>query len=169
MVTDASSRPANHKEICMQIRSFQPTDLSSIKSLIGSIMKKEYPDDEKAYQYGDLEDIAHAYGSLKDKFLVVEEDGEIIGTVGIKQDSDTTALLRRLFVHPSHRGRDIGIMLVDTALDFCKMNRYKLVAFRATSNMRPAIKLLTKKKNFQENERLYFNGIEIIMLHYKIH
>ena len=169
MVTDASSRPANHKEICMQIRSFQPTDLSSIKSLIGSIMKKEYPGDEKAYQYGDLEDIAHAYGSLKDKFLVVEEDGEIIGTVGIKQDSDTTALLRRLFVHPSHRGRDIGIMLVDTALDFCKMNRYKLVAFRATSNMRPAIKLLTKKKNFQESERLYFNGIEIIMLYYKIH
>ena len=153
----------------MHIRSFQPTDSSSIKSLISSVMKKEYPGDEKAYQYGDLEDIAHAYGSLKDKFLVVEEDGEIIGTVGIKQDSDTTALLRRLFVHPSHRGRDIGIMLVDTALDFCKMNRYKLVAFRATSNMRPAIKLLTKKKNFQESERLYFNGIEIIMLHYKIH
>jgi GNAT superfamily N-acetyltransferase len=169
MVADAKSRPVNHKEICMQIRLFQSTDSSSIKSLIGSIMKKEYPGDEKAYQYGDLENISQAYGNLKEEFLVAEEDGEIIGTAGIKQDSESTALLRRLFVHPSHRGRDIGIMLVDTALDFCKMNKYKLVAFRATSNMRPAIKLLTKKKNFQESERLSFNGIEIIMLYYKIH
>ena len=153
----------------MQIRSFQPTDSSSIKSLISSIMKKEYPGDEKAYQYGDLEDIAQAYGNLKEKFLVAEEDNEIIGTVGIKQDSETTALLRRLFVHPSHRGRDIGLMLVDTAIDFCKMNGYKLIVFRATSNMSPAIKLLTKKKNFQESERLLFNGIEVIVLHYKVH
>jgi len=153
----------------MQIRSFQPTDSSSIKSLISSIMKKEYPGDEKAYQYGDLENISQAYGNLKEKFLVMEEDSEIIGTVGIKQDSDTTALLRRLFVHPSHRGRDIGIMLVDTAIDFCKMNGYKLVVFRATSNMSPAIKLLTNKKNFQESERLLFNGIEVIVLHYKMH
>ncbi len=153
----------------MQIRSFQPTDSSSIKSLISSIMKKEYPGDEKVYQYGDLENISQAYGNLKEKFLVMEEDSEIIGTVGIKQDSDTTALLRRLFVHPSHRGRDIGIMLVDTAIDFCKMNGYKLVVFRATSNMSPAIKLLTKKKNFQESERLLFNGIEVIVLHYKMH
>jgi GNAT superfamily N-acetyltransferase len=153
----------------MQIRSFYPTDLSSIKSFISSIMQKEYPGDEKAYQYGDLDNISQAYGSLKERFLVVEEGGEIIGTVGIKQDSETTALLRRLFVHPSHRGRDIGLMLVDTALDFCKMNGYKLVVFRATSNMTAAIKLLTKKKNFQESESLLFNGIEIIMLNYKIH
>jgi putative acetyltransferase len=152
----------------MQIRSFQPTDSSSIKSLISSIMKKEYPGDEKAYQYGDLEDISHAYGRLKEKFLVVEEDSEIIGTAGIKQDSDTTALLRRFFVHPSHRGRAIGLMLVDTIIDFCKMNGYRLIVFRATSNMGPAIKLLTKKKNFQESERLSFNGIEVIVLHYRI-
>jgi GNAT superfamily N-acetyltransferase len=153
----------------MQIRSFQPTDSSSIKSLISSIMNKEYPGDEKAYEYGDLDDIAGAYGALKEKFLVVEEDGEIIGTVGIKQDGDTTALLRRLFVHPSHRGRDIGLMLVDTALDFCKMNGYKLVVFRATSSMSSAIKLLTKKRHFQESQRLPFNDIEVIMLNYKIH
>ncbi|MFA5069528.1 MAG: GNAT family N-acetyltransferase [Candidatus Omnitrophota bacterium] len=152
----------------MHIRSFQTSDASGIKALISSIMKKEYPGDEKAYEYGDLENIAQAYGNLKERFLVMEESGEIIGTVGIKQDSDTTALLRRLFVHPSHRGRDIGLMLVDTALDFCKLNNYKLVVFRATASMNPVIKLLTKKKNFLESERLMFNGIEVIVLHYRI-
>ncbi|MDD5504549.1 MAG: GNAT family N-acetyltransferase [Candidatus Omnitrophica bacterium] len=152
----------------MHIRSYQAPDSPDIKTLISSVMKKEYPGDEKAYEYGDLENIAHAYGNLKEKFLVMEEGGQIIGTVGIKQDSETTALLRRLFVHPSHRGRNIGLMLVDTALDFCKMNKYKLVVFRATAGMASAIKLLTKKKNFVESERLMLNDIEIVMLHYKI-
>jgi N-acetylglutamate synthase-like GNAT family acetyltransferase len=153
----------------MQIRSFRPSDSSGVKSLISAIMKKEYPNQEKAYQYNDLDNIAQTYGSLREKFLVVDEGEEIIGTVGVKQDSDDTALLRRLFVHPSHRGRDIGIMLVDTALDFCKLNNYKTVVFRATSNMQAAIKLLGEKKNFKEQERVLFNDVEILLLHYKLH
>ncbi len=153
----------------MEIRSFHPTDISSVKSLISSIMNKEYPVEEKAYQYGDLKSISDAYGALREKFLVVQEDDEVIGTIGIKEDSDSTALLRRLFVHSSHRGRQIGSMLVDTALDFCKMNGYKQVVFRATSRMEAAIKLLQEKKGFVEKERFPFNDIEIVLLHYKIH
>jgi len=153
----------------MHIRSFYPTDLSSVKSLISSIMNREYPTEEKAYQYGDLDNIADAYGSLREKFLVAQEENEIIGTIGIKEDSDSTALLRRLFVHSSHRSRQIGSMLVDTALDFCKMNGYKRVVFRATSRMAAAIKLLQDRKGFVEKERFVFNDVEIVLLHYKIH
>lgn len=153
----------------MQIRSFKPSDAGSVKELISSIMKKEFPTEEKAYQYGDLDNISGVYGRLKEKFLVAEEDGKIIGTAGIKEESDSTALLRRLFVHPSHRGRSIGSMLVDTVLDFCKMNDYKLVVFRATSKMEQAISLLTSKKGFVEKERHFFDNIQIIILHYKIH
>ena len=153
----------------MQIRSFQPTEAEGVKSLITSVMNKEYATEEKAYQYGNLNDISTAYGKLREKFLVAGEDSKVIGTAGIKEDSDSTALLRRLFVHPSHRGREIGSMLVDTVLDFCKMNHYKLVVFRATSKMEAAIKLLTMKKGFAEKERYRFDDVEIIMLHYKIH
>ena len=153
----------------MQIRSFQPPDSDGVKTLVTSIMEKEYPTEEKAYRYGDLDDVSNAYGSLRDKFLVADEEKEIIGTAGIKEDSDSTALLRRLFVHPSHRGRDIGSMLVDTVVDFCKMNHYKWLVFRATSKMEAAIKLLTTKKGFSEKERYLFDEVEIIMLHYKVH
>ncbi len=153
----------------MHIRSFYPTDLPNVKSLISSIMNREYPVEEKAYQYGDLDNIADAYGALREKFLVVQEGSEIIGTVGIKEDSDSTALLRRLFVHSSHRSRQIGSMLVDTALDFCKMNGYKRVVFRATSRMEAAIKLLQDKKGFVDKERFAFNDVEITLLHYKVH
>lgn len=153
----------------MHIRSFQSTDSIGVKSLVTTIMDKEFAVEEKAYRYGDLDNIADAYGKLREKFLVVDEDAKIIGTAGIKEDSDSDALLRRLFVHPSHRGRGMGSMLVDTALDFCKMNNYKNVVFRATSRMHGAINLLTQKKGFAERERCIFDSVEIIILHYKIH
>lgn len=153
----------------MEIRSFKPQDAEGVKTFISSIMNKEYRSEEKAYQYGDLDDISSAYGGLREKFLVAEEDSRIIGTAGIKEDSASVALLRRLFVHPSHRGRGIGSMLVDTALDFCKMNGYKQVVLKATSKMKQAINLLTSKKGFIEKERHFFDKVEIIMLLYKIH
>ncbi|MFH1867666.1 MAG: GNAT family N-acetyltransferase [Candidatus Omnitrophota bacterium] len=153
----------------MFIRSYQPADSQGVKSLITTIMNKEFSAEEKAYRYGDLDNIMDAYGKLREKFLVVEEDAEIVGTAGIKEDSDSDALLRRLFVHPSHRGRGIGSMLVDTAIDFCKMSNYKNVVFRATSNMREAITLLTSKKSFMEKGRHVFDNVEIIILHYKVH
>ncbi|MFC1806950.1 GNAT family N-acetyltransferase [Candidatus Omnitrophota bacterium] len=153
----------------MQIRSFEPKDAAGVKALISSIMNKEFVSEEKAYQYGDLDNIEEAYGKLREKFLVVEEDGEIIGTAGIKEDSEKAALLRRLFVHPSHRGRGIGHMLVDTAMDFCKMNDYNSIVFRATNNMAAATSLLTHKKGFIEDSRMEFDSVEIVMLHYTVH
>ena len=153
----------------MQIRSFQNHDSERVKALVSSIMNKEFAAQEKVYQYGDLDNVSAAYNKLREKFLVVNEGTEIIGTAGIKEDSDTTALLRRLFVHPSHRGRGVGSMLVDTVLDFCKMNEYKWVVFRAATNMEAAIKLLTEKKGFTEKERYPFDDVEIVILHYKIH
>ena len=152
----------------MYVRSFKNEDNDLVKDLIGSIMAKEYPQEQKAYQYNDLNAIDKAYGKIREKFLVAEEASRIIGTVGIKEDSEKVALMRRLFVHNSHRGRGMGSMLVDTALDFCKMNEYASVHFRATSKMTAAIDLLCNKKGFVEKGRLPFEGIEIVDLEYKI-
>jgi len=152
----------------MYIRSFKKEDNEGVKELITSVMSKEYPDQQKAYQYGDLDSVLQAYGGLREKFLVATEEENIVGTAGVKEDSKNAALLRRLFVHPSHRSRGVGSMLVDTALDFCKMSGYKYVIFRATSKMKAAIDLLCKKKGFTEKDKCPFNEIEIINLVYKI-
>ncbi len=152
----------------MYIRSFKKADNAAVKELISSIMMREFPDEQKAYRYGDLDSIVKAYGKLREKFLVALEGTSVVATAGIKEDSSKVALLRRLFVHPSHRGRGIGSMMVDTALDFCKMNEYSFVNFRATSKMKAAIELLCKKKGFIEKGRYPFDGIEIINLIYKI-
>lgn len=153
----------------MVVRSFTSTDCDGIKDLVTTVMNKEFHAEKDAYMYGDLDDIPAAYGNIRDKFLIAEEDARVVGTVGVKEDSATTALLRRFFVHSSHRGRGIGSMLVDIAIDFCKLNGYKNVVFRATTTMKQAIKLLTEKKGFVEAQRHPFGPVEIIILKYKIH
>jgi GNAT superfamily N-acetyltransferase len=163
-----SSRLSERERLKMYIRSFEKKDNEAVKELIDSVMTHEFPDEQRAYQYGDLDSIDKAYDKLREKFLVAAEESAIIGTIGVKEDSKRNALLRRLFVHPSHRERGIGSMLVDTALDFCKMNGYSYANFRATSKMQAAIKLLCEKKGFAQRDKCNFDGVEIINLVYKI-
>ena len=72
----------------MQIRTFENKDGDNVKDLIISILSNEYPFDKKVYENSDLSDIGQVYGGKRDAFFVVEFDGKIVGTVGIKEDSE---------------------------------------------------------------------------------
>ena len=71
----------------MYIRSFDQKDSPSVKELVTSIMGHEYPQEQKAYQYNDLDIISEAYGKIREQFLIAEEGSAIVGTAGIKEDN----------------------------------------------------------------------------------
>lgn len=87
------------------LRQFKKDDAKGVKDLILSILTGEYPFDKSAYSDSDLDRIGEIYGGQKESFFVIEAGGTIAGTVGIKEDSKETALLRRLFVDPKYRRR----------------------------------------------------------------
>ena len=142
------------------IRRFKDEDASGVKELILGILTKEYPFDRSAYSDSDLDKIAQTYGGEKESFFVIEEDGDIAGTVGIKKESADEALLRRLFVDLKHRKRGYGSQLLDKAIGFCKDNGYKHIYFRCTDRMSDAMKLCIKK-GFKETEKLEVGGFKI--------
>lgn len=146
----------------MLIRTFKSPDTSHIRNLIRTIFRQEFESDQKAYPETDLEDISQSYGGLRETFFVLEDNGRIVGTAGVKEDSNSSALLRRFFVHPSCRGQGYGSMLVGMAIEFCKINGYKHIVFRSTNRMAQANRLLGKI-GFAEKERYNFEGIEIIV------
>ncbi len=150
-----------------KLRTFTKNDAQGTKDLILSILTKEYPFDKNAYSDSDLEKIDEVYGGPKDAFMVIEDDGDIVGTVGIKEDSKDTALLRRLFVDLKHRKKGYGTELLDRAIDFCREKGYRLVYFRCTDRMSDAMKLCMKK-GFKEIEALEVSGFRIHNLEYKI-
>jgi N-acetylglutamate synthase-like GNAT family acetyltransferase len=144
----------------MEIRKFVEKDGPAVKELILSILEKEYPFDRKAYSDTDLQNIGATYGGPRDTFFVIEKDGGIIATAGIKEDSRETALLRRVFVNPAYRRKGYGSKLLEETIRFCRELGYGELVFRTTSKMVQAIELC-KKNGFKEIEKLDLGGFFI--------
>jgi N-acetylglutamate synthase and related acetyltransferases len=149
------------------LRVFTKKDADGVKDLILSILTKEYPFDKNAYSDSDLTRIDEVYGGKKDSFMVIEDGGDIVGTVGIKEDSKESALLRRLFVDLKHRKLGYGTELLNKAIEFCKDKGYKSIAFRCTDRMKDAMSLCLSK-GFKELETLDIAGFKIHNLELKI-
>lgn len=142
------------------LRNFKQSDAKGVKDLILAILAKEYPFDKSAYSDSDLDKIGEVYGGKNDAFFVVDEDGVVVGTAGIKEDSPEDALLRRLFVAEKARRRGYGTGLLENALKFCGEKGYKRVIFRCTDRMTDAMNLCLKK-GFVETENLEVGGFRI--------
>ena len=142
------------------LRTFKKEDADGVKNLILNILAREYPFAKSAYSDSDLHTIAETYGGKRDSFFVIEEGGEIVGTVGIKEESHTEALLRRLFVDIKHRKKGYGSALLKKAIEFCKEKGYKKMYFRCTDRMSDAMNLCSKN-GFKETEKLEVGGFKI--------
>ena len=149
------------------LRNFQQEDASGVKNLIISILADEYPIDRAAYSDTDLERILDVYGGKNECFFVIEEDGLIVGTAGIKRESKDEALLRRLFVDPCHRNMGYGSQLLKSAIKFCRDNGYRKIFFRCTDRMINAMKLC-EKEGFTKKETLQISGFYIHKLELSI-
>jgi GNAT superfamily N-acetyltransferase len=142
------------------IRKFVTEDAEQVRSLISSIMTTEFPEQQKNYPLTDIEDIGKAYGNIGEAFFVGLFGEEIIGTVGVKQEDERTALVRRIFVKPEYRSRRYGVRLLEEAINFCKVVGYQEIIFKTTSNMEKAIQLCLKK-GFVEKARVDIGDIEL--------
>lgn len=144
----------------MQVRKFDEKDGESVKNLIISILTKEYPFDKSVYEDSDIADIRKAYSGKRDTFFVLDAEKDVVGTVGVKEDSIDTALLRRLFVKPAFRRKGYGSLLLSKAINHCKKSNFKHIVFRATGRMSQAINLL-RKTGFREIEKIDLGGFQI--------
>ena len=149
------------------LRSFNKEDSGGAKELILSILTNEYPFDRSAYSDSDLDRIDEVYGGANDSFFIIEESGEIVGTVGVKEETKENALLRRLFVDLKHRRRGYGAALLTKAIAFCKEHSYKRIYFRCTDRMSDAMRLCLKN-GFKETEALEVGGFRIHKLERQI-
>lgn len=145
----------------IQIRKIKKDEHEKVQDLIISIMRNEFADDIDAYPLKDLDDISTSYGNLGEAFFVgLTTDGRIVGTCAIKREDERTALLRRIFVDPEYRRRQLGSMLMDRAIEFCREVGYQEIIFKTTSKMKGAIHLC-KHKQFLERAKIDIGNFEI--------
>lgn len=142
------------------LRAFTKKDAEGAKELILSILTKEYPFDKSAYSDSDLDKIDEVYGGERESFFIIEEGSSVVGTVGVKEDSPDSALLRRLFVDLKCRKKGYGSELLDRAISFCREKGYRHIFFRCTDRMNDAMNLCLHK-GFKEIEALEVSGFRI--------
>ena len=145
----------------VQIRRFETEDKDAVKILITRIMDLEFKEDKLAFPQDDLSGLGDSYGRLGEVFFVAEDERKLIGTVGVKREDDRVALIRRIFVAPEYRKKQIGIRLMERALEFCREVGYRELVFKTTSRMQGAIELV-KKVGFQSRAKVSLGPLELL-------
>lgn len=144
------------------IRRFNKDNERAVIDLISGVMSKEFREVASAYPMEDVEYIDKAYGGIGDAFFVAMNDSDkVVGTVAVKKEDGRVALLRRLFVAPTHRNQRIGKKLLDRALEFCREVGYQELIFKTTSKMSGAIELC-KKNGFVQRAHIALGPIELL-------
>lgn len=91
------------------IRPFIPADQPGILALILGIQQGEYGIAITAADQPDLTDVAAFYLHGAGGFWVAEQNGQVIGTIALRDIGGGHGALRKMFVAHAHRGRAAGV------------------------------------------------------------
>ena len=125
----------------IELRPFWPEDSHRVRGLIESVLA------EFGFGLGghnedwDVERMAEFYASPESVFLVLEAEGEIVGTVGIKHRSAAEAELRRMYLRPDLRGGGHGVRMLRASLEFALSRGYEKLFLETSGKFEKAIAL----------------------------
>ena len=93
----------------MHILPYLDHDTDAIVELITSIQITEFGVATSAEKQPDLRDIPGFYQQGAGNFWLALEDGELAGTIALKDVGGAVGALRKMFVKREYRGRERGI------------------------------------------------------------
>jgi putative acetyltransferase len=134
----------------MLIRKYKTKDKEQVKKLVKNVLKEIFG---SAKNLSDLDNINKNY----QLFLIAEDKGKIIGTLGIKNEGD--ARISRMYVKKENRGKGIGKALMKRALNHCK-KKFKRV-FLSTYPQMDSESFYKKMgfKIYKKDERIWMEKI----------
>jgi GNAT superfamily N-acetyltransferase len=151
----------------LTFREFQNHDQDGVYTLILSILESEFKDIPPEGFLNDVKDVQSSYDGDGNHFFICESGGEVVGTIAVKRDDDTTALMRRFFVNPHYRGKKIGKRLMEMVFDYCRDNKYDKIIFTGNNRMHKVHAVL-KKAGFIEEEDIMLLNLELFKLSYTL-
>ena len=132
------------------LRPHQPGDMGWVAHRHGILYAEEYAWDEQfeALVAEIVTRFIQNYDPKRERCWIAEKDGEIVGSVFIVKQSDSTAKLRLLFVEPKARGFGIGTRLVNECIKSAQQTGYSKITLW-TNNILTAARHIYKKAGFR--------------------
>jgi ribosomal protein S18 acetylase RimI-like enzyme len=109
-----------------------------------------------------FQDFEHELATLGEYYLaifVAREDGEIAGTIALRDLGDRICEMKRLFVRPAFRGRDLGRMLAQHVIAEARTQGFRAMRLDTLPSMRTAMALY-ESLGFRDIEAYRFNPID---------
>jgi len=109
--------------MALQVRRVEnPADFERFAELL-AVYEADLPSDLRHKKAPDHEALSASHSGRSAAFLALA-DGETVGCVAVREFDRETAVLKRLFVRPTHRGAGAARALVETALAFLREQRF---------------------------------------------
>jgi len=128
----------------LKIREAKNSDSEKIKSVVFDVLKEYELDPDPGATDKDLDGIENYYCLNGGYFGVIEEDGDIVATVGIYKLNENICELRKMYALPSQRGKGLGRKLMEFSLAKAKDLGFERVVLETASPLVEAIALYKK-------------------------
>lgn len=148
----------------IEITPLQPHQVTDAKYIVSAVAQRIFlpkgtPQEfydilEKENELQDMDDYQKVYEDNRGLFLVVTDEGKVIGTGAVKKLDEGIAELKRLWLLEEYHGQGIGYQVMIKLLQFARENGYRSLRLQTTDLQTRAIKFY-KKLGFYEIESYY--------------
>lgn len=130
----------------MKIIEYRKEFEESMIRLILSIQNDEFGIPVTINDQPDLQTVGSFYQTGKGNFWIAVKDGEVVGTISIKDIGADGVALRKMFVHPAYRGKQAGVarQLLQTVFDWGEAKALKDIYLGTTDKFLAAHRFYEK-------------------------
>jgi len=135
----------------MEIKIFQ----NCWQKQVEKILTQDFFDEFKiptTKRSSDIFNVADFYQKTGGNFWVLENNGEILGTIGLKKFDEKVGILKRFFVNKNLRRKGFGSKLLQKTLNFAQEKKFEKIFLSTIEELNTAIKFY-EKHNFQRLEK----------------
>lgn len=126
----------------MHFRSATNCDGPRVREVVFSILREFGFTPEPEGTDSDLFTIETSYSAGGGAFeLLINDDGRIIGTVGLMPHGPGVCELRKMYLEPEHRGRGLGRQMLEHAIATARRLGFGRIELETESRLKDAIKL----------------------------
>ena len=123
-------------------------DLSNIRELFTEYVKMLFDLESDFQKYLDLQNYDNEFDNLNEKYglpngrlYIAYSDNQAAGCIALRQMSDTECEMKRLYVKPEFRGKQIGKALVEVIINDAKKLGYQSMLLDTIPALKAAIVL----------------------------
>ena len=136
-----------------------PEQIEDAKYVVCAVAQRIFEPDMSVEEFGailageheldDMDNFVEIYDKNRGLFLVVLDDGKVVGTGAIRKHSQDVAELKRIWLLETYHGRQIGFRVVTMLLDFAREQGYTTAYLESTQRNARAL-VFYKKVGFRE-------------------